>query len=252
MNFNINIDSLINLLKNPPPHIVVGFFLLGVLLILGILNFENEYIKLIILFFSLPFIGHIIIIVSKELKKIISFVQNIISFNGKLKNIDILAKGQKEILNTLYTNDGKYKFQSYQNEIKSLVANDFIKPIQDIQEFEKLYQINKRLYKVLDKQHNNKIINHLKTLTDNEKKVLELFYKDDYDWIDNDMQNAINTLHRKGLINYEYNKSINLNKNTLNNINIINNEPIKKKIVKIVSYKMAVDIKPGTGIIGGR
>lgn len=254
INFNINSDLFFNLLKKYPIisfSLIFLFLCLGILLLLSIISFKNDYIKFILLslfflsaIFSVFYIGSVIL---KYIKKLILFVKNIYLFNNRLKNINYLPDEQNKILNTLYLNNGKYKFQSHKKEIKSLVANNFIKPIQNIEESEKLYKIDKRVYKILDKEHNNKIINNLKTLTDNEKKVLELFFQDDYDWIDCNMQNAIITLHSKNLIIHEYDKSIKLNKLTLKNINLISNRPIKKNIVELNSSKMAANTKSGGG-----
>lgn len=253
INFNINSDlffKFFNLLKKHPIISSLLIFLCsGILFLLSIITFENDSINniFLILFCFCLFAIPILIVISKYIKKFILFVKNIFLFNTRLKNIDYLSDKQNEILNTLYLNNGKYKFQPCKKEIESLVANNFIKPIQDIEEFEKLYEINKRVYKILDKEHNNKIINNLKTLTDNEKKVLELFFQDDYDWIDCNMQNAITTLHSKNLITHEYDKSIKLNKLTLKNINLISSRPIKKNIVELNLSKMAANTKSGSG-----
>lgn len=76
---------------------------------------------------------------------------------------------------------------------------------------------------------------------------MELFFQDDYDWIDCNVQNAITTLHSKNLITHEYDKSIKLNKLTLKNINLISSRPIKKNIVELNLSKMAANIKSGGG-----
>lgn len=218
-------------------------FILTVITIL-FLELDNEFYFIVFPFF-------LAVIYSSRYYKLIQKLDSKIkqkkSFSILLENFELLNKEQIEILHTLYINKREYKFPSYKEEVKSLVNNGFIAPVLTIQEFDTLYRLNKRVYEKMDNDYDKRIQNNLFELNDNEKKILDLFFTEDYNWIDCEMQSAILSLEKKDILIHSYDKSIELGHKIDKKIETFFNKKLLKNKIPLELSKMASCVVSGGG-----
>lgn len=144
------------------------------------------------------------------------FIQNEIvkykHFKIIIENFDLLPEKQKEILWKLYFQ--KKLTLKYSSEVKNILFNKYIYKVQAVTSLEAIYALNKKITTFLANKHDKQIKNQLQNLSEDELKIIDMFYEKssndiyEHPWIDHNMQKAINTLSNKNIIIYNYVKSI--------------------------------------------
>lgn len=244
-------EIIINLLKRYE-LILISISIILFNLISG--HFKNEYIQLVVNFFTILSILHIAYIfllnIIKVIKLIFSKFNELNSFNENIKRIEQLQNEQIKILNILYLN-GEDKFHSYTKEIKSLIDNKFIILVQNIEGTLNLYKLNKKVYAYLDDKNIAQIKVHLTTLSDNEKYVLNQFYdnsqKNNYEA---EFSQVVKTLINKRIIERKDEEMIVISKYAKDLLKHYRKEQIKHSEIKLGIHNIFAPVNSGGGATG--
>ncbi|MBL1244405.1 MAG: superinfection exclusion B family protein [Sulfurimonas sp.] len=247
---NINCTDILKNLKDLTPKINISI-LIGSSILLFCPNYCLNNLELDSLaseykiYISFAFIISISFLLPELFVFLKVKIEERMKFNRILMTLDQLNQDQSSILEKIFYN-GEVPLTFNTESVKILENNQIIEPLQVIGNYEKIYKLNKKVYKKLDKKYNKEFLTKINVLDDNEKKVLNLFFMSDYDFIDSDMINAIDRLVKYRII-FNKDNYIILSSYAKKNIKNFNGKILKKKEVELEYSKIAPEIKAKGG-----